>query len=101
MMVKHRASLNDMVIETMDELSSLAKHLFNAKWQQNQFSVLLKDILKDWIVLNIDFSENYSCVSQHEIQTAHWYHEHVTIHPVVAYYNCTKCTKGSRRPDVH
>ena len=73
MMAKHRESLNHMVIETMGELSSLAKHLFNAKWQQNQFSTLIKDIPKDSVVLNLDFAENYSCVSQHEIQTAHWY----------------------------
>lgn len=30
-------------------------------------------------------------MSQMEIQTAHWYHQQVTVHPVVAYYNCHQC----------
>ncbi|MES9901055.1 MAG: hypothetical protein ABW168_00060 [Sedimenticola sp.] len=90
-MVKHRVKLCDMIIEAMEDLSIMARHLFNAKWQQLQFSGLIKNIPTNWVVLNLDFAENYACISQMEIQTAHWFHQQVTIHPVVAYYNCHKC----------
>ena len=36
----------------------------------------------------MDFAENYSCVAQQEVQSAHWSHNQVTIHPTVAYYRC-------------
>jgi len=80
-----------MILETMTELSTLARHLFNARWQQLQFSTIIKNISEYWVILNLDFAENYACVSQMEIQTAHWYHNQVTIHPIVAYYNCHQC----------
>lgn len=38
------------------------------------------------MALNLDFSENYVCVSQMEIQSAHWGHNQISIHPVAAYY---------------
>ncbi|CAC5385885.1 unnamed protein product [Mytilus coruscus] len=93
MMVKHKKRLQDIVFETMEELSKLSRHLFNARWQQLQFSTIIKDIPVNWVILNLDFAENYACVSQMEIQTAHWYHQQVTIHPIVAYYkvNCHQC----------
>ncbi|WAR11448.1 LOW QUALITY PROTEIN: hypothetical protein MAR_025628, partial [Mya arenaria] len=84
----HKESLNSLVIELVGELANLAKHLFEAKWQQHQFSVLIKDIPQGLVVLNMDFAENYACIAQHEIQSAHWGHEQVTIHPSVAYYRC-------------
>ncbi|XP_052064639.1 uncharacterized protein LOC127704562 [Mytilus californianus] len=36
----------------------------------------------------MDFAENFSCFSQNEIQGAHWAKDSVTIHPVIARYQC-------------
>jgi len=94
MMVKPRKKVIHLVEELMGELGPLSKHLFNAKWQQNQFSSLIKDIPQNWVVWNLDFAENYSCVCQMEIQSAHWYHQQVTVHPVVTYYNCEQCPEA-------
>jgi hypothetical protein len=95
MPVVHRESATAVVIEISKELSSLAEHLFVASWQQSQFSNLLKDIPPSWVVLNMDFSENYTCTMQQEVQSAHWGHNQVSIHPTVAYYMCpkTECTQ--------
>lgn len=43
----------------------------------------------------MDFAENYTCIAQREVQSAHWSHNMVTIHPTVAYYRCLEeeCTK--------
>ena len=39
------------------------------------------------VVLN-DFSENYLCKYQDEVQSAHWGYNQVIIHPSVLYYPC-------------
>lgn len=88
MPVSHKESLTQVVIKLSTELEKLAAHLFVAAWQQNQFSELLKKVPKSCVVLNMDFAENYSCVSQHEVQSAYWGHNQVTIHPTCAYYQC-------------
>ena len=38
------------------------------------------------ILVNVDFSENYSFILQDAIQGYHWNNSQVTIHPYVAYY---------------
>ena len=34
----------------------------------------------------MDFSEDYNCRSQDEVQSAYWNNISVTLHPVVVYY---------------
>lgn len=41
----------------------------------------------------MDFSENDTCVFQDEVQSAHWHHDQVTVHPIVTYYGCKTCAK--------
>ncbi|WAR17866.1 hypothetical protein MAR_032460 [Mya arenaria] len=88
MMVKKKESLNSLVTQLADHLDTLAKHLFVARWQQKQFSNLITKVPPGWVVLNLDFAENYACISQMEIQSAHWAHNQATIHPIVCYYKC-------------
>ena len=88
MPVSHRSSMTHIVVKLAEELEKLAGHLFVASWQQQQFSLMLKNVKKSWVILNIDFAENYSCKSQTEVQSAHWGHNQVTIHPTCAYYQC-------------
>ena len=39
----------------------------------------------------MDFAENYACQYQDEVQSAHWNHNQVTIHPISSYYACSSC----------
>lgn len=39
----------------------------------------------------LDFAENFTCSFQDEVQAAHWYHEQVTVHPIVTYHQCLQC----------
>ncbi|XP_063445276.1 uncharacterized protein LOC134725403 isoform X1 [Mytilus trossulus] len=80
----------DLLEELLDELVFLSPHLFEARWQQEQFAELNKNFPQNSIVLTIDFAENFSCFSQHEIQGAHWAKDSVTIHPCIALYRCPK-----------
>lgn len=84
----YEKSATEVVLDLAKELDKLAAHLFVAAWQQNQFSQLLKSVPSHWGILNMDFSENYSCVNQNEVQSAHWGHNNITIHPAVSYYRC-------------
>jgi len=52
-----------------------------------------------WLLQVLDFAENHTCVQQDEIQSAHWYHEMVTIHSIVLYFQCSLCQKVVKRGD--
>lgn len=78
--------------ELLDELSEitvhLAKHIFVSNWQQDMFLTIRTKLPLNWALFVLDFAENYSCLSQDEIQSAHWAIEQVTVHPIVGYYHC-------------
>ena len=38
-----------------------------------------------------DFSENYRCVKQDEIQSAYYSYQQATLFPLIAYYTCLGC----------
>lgn len=88
MMVKKKEPLNSMFIKLATHIETLANHLFIARWQQLKFTELINNIPQKCVVLNLDFAENYSCISQMEIQTAHWGHNQATLYPIISYYNC-------------
>jgi hypothetical protein len=75
--------------ELKEELVSFSSHLFNAKWQHDRFSEITRKPPTGWVVMCIDYAENYACTFQDEVQAAHFAYEQATIHPVMAYYKCT------------
>ena len=84
-----------MLEELVNEIEPQAMHIFNATWQQQMFTEITEKLPKDWTVLVLHFAENYSCLSQDEIQSAHWATNQVTIHLIVAYYNCEHPDKST------
>ncbi|KAK6192316.1 hypothetical protein SNE40_003804 [Patella caerulea] len=75
--------------EFLKEVEALSLHLHNAKWEHSQFTNLTSKALpKGWVVMVLDFGQNYTCINQDEAQSAHWFHNQVTVHPIVTYYNC-------------
>jgi len=87
-LVCKNGTVGELLAELKGCLVPFAKHLFNAKWQSEQFEELKKNMPEKWVMFCMDFGENYSCHHQDEAQGAHWHHEQVTLHPVVAYYRC-------------
>ena len=84
-------TIANLVDDLCTELEPFSKHLLNAKWQSTQFELLKKQPPKDWVLLCMDYAENYNCHFQDEAQSAHWSYNQATIHPVVAYYRCQEC----------
>lgn len=87
MPIVKKLTSTSVVIELKFELEKLPENLFVAKWQHSKFPNLIKNIPENTVILNMDFNENYSCVSQHEVQSAHCGHNQITIHPTVSYYD--------------
>lgn len=70
-------------------LLPFAKHLFNAKWQHQQYQKVTSQLPPDTVVFCMDFAENYTSRPQDAPQSCHWNNQQTTIHPVVATYACT------------
>ena len=64
-------------------LKDFPRHGFNASYAKawNQVYANLKE---NSIVKIEDFSENYTCLLPHEIQSLHWTQNQYTVYPVVA-----------------
>ncbi|CAC5406234.1 unnamed protein product [Mytilus coruscus] len=87
-MKRRTGTMEQLIDEMKSELLPFSKHLFNAQWQSKQFEDLKAHIPEKWVLMCLDFAENYICRHQDEAQSAHWTYEQVTIHPLVTYYQC-------------
>lgn len=94
MLMNKSGTIRDLLRELTSEVDFLAFHLFVARWQQQMFSHITKEVPDHCVVVVLDFAENYRCSSQDEIQSAHWAVNQVTVHPIVAWYNCQECEKS-------
>ncbi|XP_048028545.1 uncharacterized protein si:ch211-86h15.1 isoform X2 [Megalobrama amblycephala] len=74
-----------MFDELLGETDLLAKHLFTANWQNDQFSLIREKLSNTCSLFVMDFAENYSCISHDEMQKCT---QQITIHPIVCYYKC-------------
>ena len=88
MLVSKTESVASLIDELQSEVDSLSLHLFIANWQHAMFKTISSKLPDGWVVTVLDFAENYTCTYQDKIQSAHWAHNQVTFHPVVAYYTC-------------
>ena len=70
-------------------LVNFSGHLFRAKWQQSYLKRRKHQMPLQSAVLLIDYAENYNCISQDEVQSAHWSNTSITIHPVMVFVNDT------------
>uniref|UniRef100_UPI00358EA477 uncharacterized protein isoform X3 n=1 Tax=Myxine glutinosa TaxID=7769 RepID=UPI00358EA477 len=83
-----QGTVHELVHELLWELEPYASHLFNAKWQHNQYKNITSDIPPQTAILCLDFGENYTCRAGDAPQGYHWTNTQCTIHPVVANYIC-------------
>ena len=93
MKVRKAGTMLELVQELQEEVLFLAAHLFRANWQQTQFTAMRTSapFPRNTVGMVLDFAENFTCKFQDEVQAAHWYHDQVTVHPMVTYYACPVC----------
>ena len=92
-LLEKRGTLKEMALELKKELEIMSTHLFNAHWQYKQFRQLKLNLPVGCVLTLEDFAENYRCVYQDEVQSAHWSYEQVTLFTTVSYYKCTDCSE--------
>ena len=80
----------------LKDVHSISYHLFLYRWQRDQYASLCKEPLPGMLVLTMDFSENYRCEYQREIQSAHFGYEQVTLHTMLAHFLCPTCGEVCR-----
>lgn len=73
------AQVQDAFGELQKQLKDFLIHTFVKRKQSAHMGQLISDSDGENIVLQVDFSENASIVSQNEIQSAHWGHKQATL----------------------
>ncbi|KAJ4440626.1 hypothetical protein ANN_08773 [Periplaneta americana] len=61
-------------------------HCYVKKKQSTYFRMLLDNASDTEVLLQVDFSENYSIIHQNEVQSAHWSHDQVTLFTACFWY---------------
>ena len=79
-------SLTDFFKDLQNDMETYTGHAFHASWQPHQLAQLLPNLKQDEVVAVMDFSENYHCTHQNEVQTVYFSPCEVTLHPMMFYY---------------
>ena len=85
-LIQVECSLSEFIETFYIKIFDLKSHSYIAR-EQNAYLDQLKENLKpDEAVAILDFSENYNCVVQDEVQGFHWNNKQCSLHPVSIYY---------------
>lgn len=84
--VTKKTSLLDFMADYTKDLETLPSHVFRAEWQHHQVKLCIDTLSNDEACLCMDYAESYQCRFQGEVQSAFFYQNTVTIHPMMAYY---------------
>ena len=86
-------SVMSLVGEFQENLKKNCRHFFNIKHQYIALRTLRQNMTESEVLIHIDFSENYQCKYNREIQSVHFgaNQNQVTLHTGVFYYKDT-CT---------
>lgn len=95
--IQKKKTFKQFLVNFQKDVKPLASHLFRASWQLKQLETCKETIKENEMVVVMDFSENYTCRFQNEVQSAFWNSNQVTIHPVVAYYGVKTATSTIQR----
>ena len=90
-----KASPPNFVHNFIINLKKFKSHNFVAKVQSNYLRHLKTHIKQEELIVQCNYSENYSFVIQDAIQSYHWSYSQATIHPFVIYYRTADDTVGS------
>ena len=70
----------------MNEAKEFCEHVHRVKTQYQELRSLKQNLPVHECIIQMDFAENFSCMSMDEVQTAYWHQTGVTLHPTVIYY---------------
>ncbi|XP_050500497.1 uncharacterized protein LOC126880583 isoform X1 [Diabrotica virgifera virgifera] len=77
--VEHSGTVKDVICEIKKQLPTFRVHCYIKNVQSEEFEARRLENNPKSGTLQIDFAENFSLISQDEIQSAHWSHQQVTL----------------------
>ena len=68
-------------------MANLKSHIFNKRQQHSPYVNIRENLMKRELLINLDFSENYSNRNQNEIQSAYFGNNSFSLFTACAFYN--------------
>jgi hypothetical protein len=82
-------------LELENDLTKYPQHIFRARWQHKQMQSCIDQMEKNKLVMLMDYSENYRCRFQNELQNAYFDQQQVTVH-----HSCATTSKTLLRSNL-
>lgn len=83
MKVKFEGTVEEVIEALSNKMFAFLDHVFVKRQQSMFLEKKISCLKKNEVVVQVDFSKNYICLSQDEMQSAHWNQNQVTVFPVV------------------
>ena len=75
-------------------LHEFSSHQFRASWQSKQMKDLIAHLPLEHVCCVHDYSENYSCTSQEQLQSQYYSHSQASIHVTILHRHALKDADG-------
>lgn len=85
MLVQKISKPGEMISYFLKLLDKFPSHMFRAKWQNTQLKSLVNNLPLKHCTTVHDFSENFKCKEQTEIQSDYFQKQEVSIHVTLIY----------------
>ncbi|KAK3718975.1 hypothetical protein QZH41_003331 [Actinostola sp. cb2023] len=88
----HKEGTVEEALQSLDtKMPPFLKHVFIKRNQARFFQEKIKNLKPEEAVVQFDFSENYTCLQQDEIQSAYYNQEQVTLFTVAVWSKDLSC----------
>lgn len=81
--VEVKTNIQGALEELRSQATPFYLHVFCQKTSQSHFRQMMESSSAEKVVLQVDFAENYTCLYQNEIQSAHWSNPQVSLFTAV------------------
>ena len=75
----------DIIQLLESQLQNFLRHCFVKSQQSLHFQQLQQNVTGNNVLMQIDFSENFTILQQHEVQSAHWTNDQVRLYTAVVW----------------
>ncbi|KAK6186815.1 hypothetical protein SNE40_006086 [Patella caerulea] len=82
-----KGTVGEAFAELKQQLKGFLLHTYIKRCQSQHLEYLISNSNDQRIVLQVDFSENATILSQNEVQSAHWHHHQATLFTAYAWIN--------------
>ena len=85
--IHEQSPLKEFISSFKREIEEFREHVSRVNAQYSAQHFLKENLKVGHVAIHMDFSEDYNCRSQDEVQSAYWNNISVTLHPVIVYHS--------------